>query len=175
MSDEDKPKKQRGTAKKDPGVETPPGHVDPGASDDGNGAVECPEVMTTETLLVDPVVEPAVSGSGSTDPGVDDFRVLDQATRNRQIYGELIVHYPERDVSIVLDGASASRVIAVHAGVATRPAMQDRFTPLIAEMGNMWASIDLDRALAMSWIPGLAPIGGRKMTIDPVPPAVLQG
>lgn len=136
-------------------VET--GSVDP-TPEEGDGDMGA--VMTTETPLAD---------TDDVDP--DDAAA---AVLNRLRFGELVVHYPERDVTIVLDGASASKVMAVHAGVSNRLAMQDRLEPLRANMANMWASIDMDRALAMSWIPGITPPSTRKMTIDPEVPETLQ-
>ncbi len=135
-------------------VETGSGDPAPGEDDGDMGTV-----VTTETPLAD---------TDDADP--DDAA----AVLNQLRFGELVVHYPERDVTIVLDGASASKVMAVHAGVSNRLAMQDRLEPLRANMANMWASIDMDRALAMSWIPGITPPSTRKMTIDPEVPEALQ-
>lgn len=179
MSDDDNVKKPRRATGKEPDTVIPPEPVDTDTDTDGGDTGEDtaggPEVMTTESKLSDTDAEPTDAGAYHGDAGADfGTQVVGQITRNQQIFGELVVHYPERDVRIVLDGLAASRVIAVHAGVSTRLDMQDKFTPYLAEMANMWASIDLDRVLAMSWIPGLASVGGRKMTVDPKPPAVLQ-
>lgn len=166
MSDDDTNKQPARRSRKKP-ADTPSVDVpssDPaetGAVDPtpGDGDGDMGAVMTTESPLAD------------TDD-VDPDEVA--AVLNRLRFGELVVHYPERDVTIVLDGASASKVMAVHAGVGHRLAMQDRLEPLRANMANMWASIDMDRALAMSWIPGLTPLSTRKMTIDPEVPEALQ-
>lgn len=128
----------------------------------------------SDTPTAGPVVVTSDStGEGGSDP-MDDDALAATIRANRTRFGELVVHYAERDVTIVLDGASASKVMAVHAGVTTRRAAEDLLIPLVSDMANMWASIDLDRALAMSWIPMLPSIAGRKMTIDPALPEALQ-
>lgn len=160
MSDDDNKQPTRRTRKKpaDTTSEAPTSEpVDAGADAGASTAEDVGGVMTTETTLSD---------TGGDDDGI--------VMANRSRFGELVVHYPERDVTIVLDGASASKVMAVHAGVSPRLAMQDRLEPLRADMTSMWASIDMDRALAMSWIPGLGPLSTRKMTIDPEVPDALQ-
>jgi len=160
MSDDDKKPPTRRTRKKPadaiPSRNPTSEPVDAGADAEAPAA-DVGGLMTTETALVE------------TGGDNDDIVVS-----NRSRFGELVVHYPERDVTIVLDGASASKVMAVHAGVSHRLVMQDRLEPLRANMGNMWASIDMDRALAMSWIPGITPLSTRKMSIDPEVPDVLQ-
>jgi hypothetical protein len=158
VSDDEKKQPTRRTRKKPedaPAEATTDQTVD--AEPETSGAAEASGVMTTESSWT-------ATGDDSDDP----------VSLNRSLFGELVVHYPERDVTIVLDGASASKVMAVHAGVSPRLAMQDRLEPLRADMTSMWASIDMDRALAMSWIPGLGPLSTRKMTIDPEVPDALQ-
>lgn len=163
MSDDDKKQPTRRTRARP--ADTTPAEaptsepVDAGADAEAPAAEDIGGVMTTETALID----------------IDDVDPDEVAAAlNRLRFGELVVHYPERDVTLVLDGASASKVMAVHAGFSNRLAMQDQLEPLTANMANMWASIDMDRALAMSWIPGLAPSSTRKMTIDPGVPVALQ-
>lgn len=167
MSDDDNQKPTRRAPRKTtpPSADATPDAPVEAVDDDLSASG--PEVLTTETRV--------------DEPSVDDLDTPDEvgalvtaAGRNAALFGELIVHYPERDVSIVLDGASASKVMAVHAGVSNRAAMQDPLVPLLSNMANMWASIDMDRALAMSWAPMLPSVAGRKMTIDPALPEALQ-
>lgn len=116
------------------------------------------EVMTTEAP-VPATVEP--TDDAESEP--------DREQRNRVTYGELMVHYPERDVTLVLDGHTAAKVMSVHAGTGSRRRLQDLLHPAVSNMGNLWASIDIDRALAMSWYPGLGTTS-TKMTVDPPKP-----
>lgn len=89
---------------------------------------------------------------------------------NQAILGELVLHYSERDVTVVVDGNSASKVMAVFTGTGSRLALQDPIQPGEANMGNLWTAFDLERLLAVTWIPGLPKPGGRTMTVDPPAP-----
>jgi hypothetical protein len=162
MSDDEDTKKATRRAPRHQGASPEPTSPDRAAAQHGGPASddvteEVTGVMTTETALED----------------AHDVQA-DVVARNRTRFGELVVHYPERDVTIVLDGASASKVMAVHAGVGRRLALQDPLIPMESDMASMWASIDLDRALAMSWMPAIGPLSTRKMTIDPEVPEALQ-
>ncbi|HEX4866806.1 MAG TPA: hypothetical protein VFV32_04200 [Acidimicrobiales bacterium] len=69
---------------------------------------------------------------------------------NSRVRGDLVVHFPERDVRVVSDGLSALRVLTCF----TRQSGQlaDDVTPrALAE--NAWFAVDLDKALAISWNP----------------------
>jgi hypothetical protein len=100
----------------------------------------------------------------------DDETMLSVGERNKFTLGELTVHYPARDVTIVVDGHTAARVMAVYAGVATRTRMQNLIHPDLSHMKNLWATVSLDGALAMTWNPGLPSRAQRTMTVDPPAP-----
>lgn len=91
---------------------------------------------------------------------------LTVAEVNKVTLGELTVHFQSRDVTLVVDGATASRVLRVFARPQRRRALQDVLTEESA-MVNVWATLDLHQAIAVSWMPGVpSPIEGR-MTFDP--------
>lgn len=90
---------------------------------------------------------------------------------NLATFGELLLHFPERDVSIVLDGATAARVVAAFAEPWRRALLQDRIDLQSSPMTNLWSSFNLARLLGVSWIPGLASSAAERMTVDPPMPA----
>lgn len=87
--------------------------------------------------------------------------------RNPSRPGRLVLHYPARDVTVEMDGATATRVLAVHAGVSTRKAMERPLLPMLANMASAWVSIDLESVLAVSWTPSAGPDNGCRITVDP--------
>ena len=93
---------------------------------------------------------------------------------NAPIFGELILHFAERDVPIILDGETAARVIATFAEPWRRRRLQDRIDPATSPMSNMWSTFDLSRLLGASWIPGVATKADSRMTVDPPLPAALS-
>ncbi len=58
----------------------------------------------------------------------------------------------------------------VYAGVTSRTRTQDVIHPEVSSMRNLWATVSLDGALAMSWYPGLPSAAQRTMTVDPPAP-----
>lgn len=103
-----------------------------------------------------------------TEAGVE---ILAVGERNKLTLGELTVHYAARDVTIALDGHTAARVMSVYAGVSSRTRTQDLIHPEVSRMrNNVWATVRLDGALAMSWNPGLSSSTPRTMTVDPPAP-----
>jgi len=120
------------------------------------------------TSITSSVATADVSDSGAvpalTTPTVD--------TVNRMTAGELVLHFAERDVAIVSDGETAARVLAVFAGTGQRRLLQDRIIPGESLMTNMWASLDLSRLLAVSWLPGLPSQATQRMTVDPPRPDI---
>ncbi len=108
------------------------------------------------------------------DPGT---AVADQLERtlgiieaNQLTVGELTLSYPARDVVLVLDGLTAARVLAAFADPGRRTRLQDELDTATSSMRNLWASFDLDRLLAVSWMPGLPTRSMSRMTVDPPNP-----
>ena len=159
--DDDKPTTRKRTPRKKSPATKPPADQattppDPDSAKQPPAANR--EVMTTEA-----------AAPATTAPDGDTQHAPDREQLNRFTYGELVVHYPERDVTFVLDGHTAAKVMSVHAGTGSRRRLQDPLAPDESNMANLWASIDIDRPLAMSWYPGLgAP--SMKMTVDPPKP-----
>lgn len=90
--------------------------------------------------------------------------------RNQRVVGELVVHYPQRDVPVVLDGEAAMRLMAIFGG-ADKAALADVLDPLRSPAENGWFLLDTAEPLAMTWLPGLP--GPRQRTaIDPEPAAI---
>lgn len=89
---------------------------------------------------------------------------------NQLTLGELTLSYPARDVVLVLDGVTAARVIAAFANPARRVRLQDELDTASSSMRNLWATFDLDRLLAVSWMPQLPTRATSRMTVDPPNP-----
>lgn len=128
------------------------------------------------------VAEHASAGAvATTDPAGDvseqgervdaGAAILAVGERNKLTVGEFTVHYAARDVTIALDGHTAARVMSVYAGVSSRRHTQDLIHPEVSRMrNNVWATVSLDGALAMSWNPGPPSSTPRTMTVDPPAP-----
>jgi hypothetical protein len=98
---------------------------------------------------------------------------VDTETVNRVTLGELVLHYPTRDVVLALDGATAARVVAAFAKPERRRHLQDTLDTTSSSMRNLWATFDLDSLLAVSWLPGLPSKASKRMTVDPPSPTEL--
>jgi hypothetical protein len=96
-------------------------------------------------------------------------QTLDTIAANQATMGELTLSYPARDVALVLDGLTAARVVAAFADPSRRSSLQDELNAA-SSMRNLWASFDLDRLLAVSWMPGLPDRATSRMTVDPPNP-----
>jgi hypothetical protein len=94
-------------------------------------------------------------------------RTLSTIAENQATLGELTLSYPARDVVLVLDGLTASKVLAAFADPARRTRLQDQIDTATSSMRNLWASFDLDQLLAASWVPGLPTRALSRMTVDP--------
>ena len=116
-----------------------------------------------EVAIVDATAGP-VASDDLEPPAVVTVTVADV---NRSTFGEVLLHFPERDVAIVLDGATAARVVAAFAQPRLRSLLQDRIDVETSVMTNLWASFDLSRLLGVSWLPGLPSEARDRMTIDP--------
>jgi hypothetical protein len=90
---------------------------------------------------------------------------------NQAYLGTLTLHYPERDVTVLLDGDAALRVMAAHQR-RRHAGYGDRLEPSVTSAHTAWVTLDPQEPLAMSWLPGL-PHKPSRMAIDP--PAELLG
>lgn len=166
MADDEEPKKGRARKPKTEAPAEPPAGEAGGEGDDGSAGVGA-------------LVPAGPDGDGGTDLAtleteppsetvVIEREPMTQRDRNRLVYGRVVVHFPERDVEFVLDGDAALRLMAIHAR-RDRPWMDDRLRPESSKAANLWISLDVQRALAMTWIPTLKE---RSLTtIDPEYPA----
>jgi hypothetical protein len=103
----------------------------------------------------------------STDPseGMPQPRPLSLAARNLTTLGQLTLHYPSRDVTVLLDGDAALRLLTMFSQ-RREGGLADPLDPEMSEAAAGWVVLDLDEPLAMSWLPGLP--GKRPRTsIDP--------
>jgi hypothetical protein len=69
---------------------------------------------------------------------------------NSQVRGELVVHFPDRDVRVAMDGLSALRVLTCFARQNSQ--LSDSVSPR-SPGENDWFAVDLAKALAISWNP----------------------
>jgi hypothetical protein len=83
-------------------------------------------------------------------------------------FGQLIVHFAARDVTTMLDGATAMRVLQMFQR-RREGALGDEIRRSSA--GNLWFVFDIDEPLAISWIPGL-PGQHPRTAVDPAPPGL---
>lgn len=111
--------------------------------------------------------------AGSTPEGETVAPVADVGVLNLLTIGELVLAYPERDVTLTLDGASAARVLAAFARPERRRFLQDQLSTTESPMRNLWATFDLDSLLAVSWYPQLPTKATSRMTIDPPNPRAI--
>ena len=93
---------------------------------------------------------------------------LTVTARNRMTLGQLILHYPSRDVTVLLDGEAGLRMLKMFEQ-RREHGLADALDPELSSASAGWLVLDLDGAgapLAMSWIPGL-PTKRPRTTIDP--------
>ena len=91
------------------------------------------------------------------------------ASRNSDVFGTVTLHYPERDVRVVLDGATALRLLSMFARRRTGPS--DRLDPNDSTALAGWLVVDLNELLAVSWWPSLSELPDRTVLDPPVPTA----
>ena len=97
-----------------------------------------------------------------TDPDGTTPRVA--SASNRQVVGQLTLHYASRDVRIPVDGDAAMRIMSAHQ-VRTNRGMGDLLLP-VSSARDGWVTLDADEPLAISWLPEL-PLPEARMAIDP--------
>lgn len=87
------------------------------------------------------------------------------AVANRAVLGQLVLHYPVRDVTVLLDGEAAIRVLTMFAR-RREGGFGDVLNPLMSSGASGWVVLDLQEPLAMSWLPGL-PARAPRTAVDP--------
>ncbi len=131
---------------------TDPTGEDPATSDDAGTDTE-PDTDTE--------ADSGASGDDAKPWGKEPYMTW----RNRSVVGELIVHYPERDITFPCDGDAALRAMRRFAQHGTRH-VEDTLDELSNAL-HIWLAFDRVRPLAMTWIPGVP--GSTKAVIDPDP------
>jgi hypothetical protein len=92
-------------------------------------------------------------------------RLLNRSDDNHAVIGELTLHYPTRDVRMVLDGDAALRLLASASG-RVDPALQDPITS-DSSARNGWAMVTKDSLLAVTWLPDTSSGHPDTIVIDP--------
>lgn len=146
--------------------------AEPAESDDAiltaaDGSESGGEVMTATSQEV------ATSDGPGSDLSPESLREATVQEVNRIRIGQLVLHARERDITVVLDGDSAARVMSVFAGTGRRREMWDLMSPELSNMANLWVSVDLREVVAISWFPGLPSPADQVMTVDPPVPDAL--
>lgn len=95
----------------------------------------------------------------------DDTPAASYPDGNRFVMGTLVLHYPQRDVTVVLDGDSGLRLLTMF-WQRTEGGLADQLDPFRSSARDGWFVLDLDDVLAMTWVPGLATRPGRT-AVDP--------
>lgn len=91
---------------------------------------------------------------------------------NRKRLGQITLHYPARDVKVLLDGDSAIRVLTMFRERAEGH-WSDDINPLISSAERGWLVMDLTEPLAISYLP----LGDqtKRTSIDPAVYAANNG
>ncbi len=110
-----------------------------------------------------------VAGVGEYDDpsvGDDEAPYVPVSVHNIGVIGQLVLHYPERDVTVMLDGDAAMRMLTMFAQRRER-GLADVLDPDTSSAASGWVVLDLLEPLAMSWLPGL-PAKRPRTAFDPV-------
>jgi hypothetical protein len=135
---------------------------EPATSDDtGTDADTDPDTEAEAEADADAEASPGASGEYEKPWGKEPYMTW----RNRSVVGELIVHYPERDITFPCDGDAALRAMRRFAQPDTRH-LEDTLDELSNAL-HIWLAFDRVRPLAMTWLPGVP--GSTKAVIDPDP------
>ena len=127
-----------------------------------NGTVDH-EIDATELATVEDEAAKALA----TIEANPERPVVTVADINLVTLGELVLSYAARDVTLILDGATAARVLAAYARPERRGRLQDYLDIETSTMRNQWASFDLENLLAVHWYPGIPSRATSRMTVDP--------
>lgn len=91
-----------------------------------------------------------------------------QRELNRAAIGEVTLHYPQRDVTVLLDGQSAMRLLTMYR-TRREGGLADPLHPEDATAWSGWLVLDLAEPLAISWMPNVRQ--RPRTAIDPAPAA----
>ena len=89
------------------------------------------------------------------------------ASLNSGVFGTVTLHYPARDVRVVLDGATALRLLEMFARRQTGPS--DPLDTASSTAFAGWLVLDLEELLAVSWWPSTGGRPDRTVLDPPVP------
>jgi hypothetical protein len=86
-----------------------------------------------------------------------------QSDANRRLYGELVLHYPSRDVTVLLDGDTGLRVMRLF----LQPDATEFADPIGpgSDADRGWLALDLDQLMAISW--QIASPNPTRLAVDP--------
>ncbi|MDA8063853.1 MAG: hypothetical protein M0T80_15750 [Actinomycetota bacterium] len=106
-------------------------------------------------------------GDDTPDDAPDEEAVppVSVAVVNRGVLGQLVLHYPDRDVTVLLDGEAAIRVLTMFAR-RREGGLGDVLNPTLSSAASGWVVLDLQEPLALSWLPGL-PSRAPRTAVDP--------
>lgn len=167
MANEKEPTPRKRAPRKKPATTKPAEAEGPDVADETSTVGR--EVMTTASRDIDTTGKPTAGPDTASGPAPT------QRDLNRAEVGQLYLHTRSRDIAVILDGDAAARVMSVFAGTGRRAAMRDLVHPELANMLNLWVSIDLHEVVALSWIPGLPSRADHVMTVDPPAPDAESG
>jgi hypothetical protein len=170
MADDDKKKNGEKETGKEGGGETPPEVVPEVAEAAGLEGAEGESIGETE-----PEETEAASDSGDSDAGEPDpkpesrpaisLEILTRLSRGQS--GQIHLHFRDRDVVVIADGAAAAEVFRLFANRRT----PDAFAPSQTSWLSSWFSYEPTELLGITWYPmDLAP--ERRPVIDPVVPGL---
>jgi hypothetical protein len=136
-----------------------------GVDSDGPGAEEHGEASARSDASG---ADAQDGGADSEDEGTPGFDRASVATSlvTRAVLGQLIVHYEARDVTLVLDGEAAVRLMTMFAR-RREGGLGDVMDPEESSALSGWLVLDVQEPLAMSWLPGL-PSRPQRTAVDPV-------
>ncbi len=144
-------------------------------ADPGEHAAEGPQDAEEPAGADDAGEKAAERGSADSSEEVtpeqgptDDADLMPMPLENRQVLGELVVHYASRDVTLLLDGEAAVRMLTMFAR-RREGGLGDHLHPQLSSARAGWVVLDLGEPLAMSWMPGL-PTRQPRTVIDPAIP-----
>lgn len=127
------------------------------------------EVQDDETAGDDGTAEGATTGGGDQGgeseqtPGTRSDRLVMSAD-NARVVGRVVIHYPQRDVTVLVDGDAAMRLLWMYE--RQNFDLGDWLSPAFSSAENAWVVLDLEQPLAVSWYPGLGERRSR-VALDP--------
>lgn len=139
-----------------------PDDNEPSNDTDPSDITDPPDDVDEERTDADET-DPAAS---TPDDGASpDVRTFDMRGVNRQTAGRLSLHYPAREIELIVDGDAALRLLSMW-NRSTHDLADDP-DPARAYAGFGWAGIDLSSVLVATWTPGLGD-STERVVVDPV-------